>query len=1342
MRCALMVTGGLIMLCGCSGVAQVIWEDEFKSAARYEMLGVRGWTIGDGDCLFKPGGAEMRLVAPTRAFGEGRIEVDMALDRRVGGGWTFAGLCLYADANNHWQLLLVEGPQGDRYFELIERLDGEHQAQTGASSPRLRLESQDSGQMLTWEYGQTYHLVLTIHEREISGRITHAGGDYWQRTFFFGDARALKRGRAGLVAHGVNGVFRRLRVEAAPAGARRPVTLQVGDAGAVAVLRDEGDRVTGPLARALEQSGFGVTLVDWEHIDEGVLAWERLGALVLADARRVPVGARNALEEALHGGGRVLAIGAPALSELLVHTPAGWRGKSDWANAFAESLTRVPIRLGPDQWSRTAMDLTQEASIEPDPTQGTDTWRISADLKGWDGFSAPVEGIFTEGRELLVFDARGDENTDGMIVECVEKDQSRWIATVKLTPNWQTIVLRAVDFPYWQDSPAKGRGGPGDRLRMGNVQRLSIGLAASHQPHIRPGPHTYWVRGLSSAADPGLPEPRFDVPNVETLCPSYKLYPLQGTRWLNWPGHEGLRPALPWSEPGYSPVWREQGRGFNRGRAWRWIPLVNAYGDGGRKLGALVSLMVGDGSCPNAVWGNVAVADPEQVLNPSMMEEVVRAVRRMTCGAFLLEGGAELFSYKPGETITLGARAVNTGREEKRVLLEVRVSDNQGMDVFSRQEQVIIPPGRTGEARWQWTPTDIPADGLWVWTLLREPVECMDEIRHRIDRLRTEPARPEELVRVQGSHFMLNGKEWFFQGINYWPSWMAGYPTLDLRSRGCYDPEIIERDLTWLESVGVNALSAVAATVPPDPEDPMGYRDQLDFLQRCDQHGMKVHFTVHGGRAYAGGDAEKIKLYLTRAGLRDHPAILAWELAWEPIEVAWQGRLEFMRDDWNRWVTERYGSVENAVGDWGFDPRGAAEGALPVPTVEQCNAHGPWDRYVAAFRRAFSDLISAKYRDIVQPLRAWDPNHLISFRGGACGIPERAAFAHIHSVGVAKHMDYLCPEGYNLQTAGWGKPTPPGDLRRGGLVTLYYRFISREKPVVWMEFGYTVNGFGTPWEPGRVHVRPEKLQEQKTEYVNFYAMMIESGARGAAPWWLPGGFRLGENSDFGIIEPDGSERPVCEVFRAFQPRFADVQHRPPTRFIELDLDRHYPDAWDTYAPQYLEAVQSGETPGLRTAGTGTNSATCPLTAVGGGEYNGHNPPQFLNAEFNRLELKVGQEAWQPVVGGERLEVPRGARVLCRASVGNLGEAAWLAPAAAESTGCVYLAGREEYGLAFQAPISADTPFLQDAEVPEFELLPAGAEALAAGPLTVSFEMTALGRAFFGERRTVTLVSAG
>ncbi len=228
---------------------------------------------------------------------------------------------------------------------------------------------------------------------------------------------------------------------------------------------------------------------------------------------------------------------------------------------------------------------------------------------------------------------------------------------------------------------------------------------------------------------------------------------------------------------------------------------------------------------------------------------------------------------------------------------------------------------------------------------------------------------------------------------------------------------------------------------------------------------------------------------------------------------------------------------------------------------------------------------------------------------------------------------------------------------------------------------------------------------------------------------MPGGFRLGENSDFGLVEPDGTPRPSAHVMAAYNPRFAGVRHLPADATLAIDLDTERYHAWELYSPRYLEMVKSGKVVALTTAGTGTTSADCPMVAVGGNACNGKNPPQFLNAEFDTLEVSVGG-TWRSVRSGDTIEAPRGSVVRCRATVGNTGEAEWLSPERRPGSGAVYLT----VSNGVRAPIAADTPYLGTTSVREFDIVAGLNEAV-----TLSLRMEAAGRTPFGERRTVTLV---
>jgi hypothetical protein len=83
-------------------------------------------------------------------------------------------------------------------------------------------------------------------------------------------------------------------------------------------------------------------------------------------------------------------------------------------------------------------------------------------------------------------------------------------------------------------------------------------------------------------------------------------------------------------------------------------------------------------------------------------------------------------------------------------------------------------------------------------------------------------------------------------------------------------------------------------------------------------------------------------------------------------------------------------------------------------------------------------------------------------------------------------------------------------------------------------------------------------------------------------------------------------------------------------------------------------------------------------------------------------------------------------------VGNLGEALWRAPSMHPGTGAVYLSSRTG-DLVIRQPIPANVPRLGDADLGEF-ILCDGIDR----PTRVVLEMTALDRAWFGEKREIRL----
>jgi hypothetical protein len=67
----------------------------------------------------------------------------------------------------------------------------------------------------------------------------------------------------------------------------------------------------------------------------------------------------------------------------------------------------------------------------------------------------------------------------------------------------------------------------------------------------------------------------------------------------------------------------------------------------------------------------------------------------------------------------------------------------------------------------------------------------------------------------------------------------------------------------------------------------------------------------------------------------------------------------------------------------------------------------------------------------------------------------------------------------------------------------------------------------------------------------------------------------------------------------------------------------------------------------------------PLVAVGNVPCDGTNPPKYLDAEFNFLQVLDADGVWREAEDGAEIAVTAGRSVRARASAGNMQEAAWL-----------------------------------------------------------------------------------
>ena len=933
----------------------------------------------------------------------------------------------------------------------------------------------------------------------------------------------------------------------------------------------------------------------------------RYDLLVLPDSAVFPAVAQANLLNFLKQRGKLIAIGGPAFSQYVYERRGAWLSREDVLRSLPSGTPILDLSHADlARWAKSADSSASTISADVEPTPHGPALHLKVpDYKNWTNVTPPpleTSPFQTAGDNLTTFWAKGDAKTTGLVLDWRETDGSRWIAGVPITTTWRRYVLTPQDFRFWRDGSPADRGGPGDTFHPERAHSISIGMAQSHAP-MPPGPKEAWIADLTTAKMPqGMPS--VEPPVLESISPWYKVYVHNGmvhpiVRYLG-EGLTGPRPGVLTILPlgGLPP-------------AVKFNPVTQAWGAGGPQVWTWLAM---EDPFKGAAWSGMSRFSPN---------DLASLVKSMRNGIYLTAYGSSEFSAQPGETIPLGADITNTGGVYANVRVHLSIS-GPGAAAEKYTQALMVPAGGAAPYRVNWRARTPGMYDVEV-SLLQNGRKIAD--RRQPLRVLEIPHHPaSDMVKVVGGEFMLHGKPWRANGINFWPLYVSGQDPDAYQSGWLspnqYDPVLCEADLTLCQQLHINEVSIQYTRPEWAPA-------LLDFLARCRAHGILANIYLPGGNALDQNLAQTTSV-LKAANLAGNDAVFAYDIAWEPRagNHAQRRRLD---PDWRQWILDQYGSVDAARTDWGFDPP-LENGEVTNPLDSQLTADGPWRRMVAAYRRFMDDRINDGYRRTADAIHAIDPNHLLGVRSGYGGTGSLWAVSGMayDLVSGAKHLDFISPEGYALSG-----PWP--EFRKGGFTTAYARWAGNGKPVFWAEFGQSVYP----------HTTPERIQEQADYYDMMYRMVIDSGANGSAGWWFPGGLRVNENSDFGIIAPGGAVRGSALALQHYAPQITAMTI-PKTGYSYITFDRDadprgYAEVWIKGGDQYVALREKGKPVALRTEGTGTNTATVPLVAVGDVPANGHDPLKYVNAEIDRPQV-----------------LTQNGRLTYEVRVGNTGEAEWLA----------------------------------------------------------------------------------
>lgn len=1083
------------------------------------------------------------------------------------------------------------------------------------------------------------------------------------------------------------------------------------------------------LEGTLSAAGYAVSRIDAGVLgDPAKLSAGGFDLLVLPQAGVMPVQSVPAVEQYLRAGGDLLALRAPLWRRPLIDVGGKWTTREEYARSLARrSPERVLFSFKPDDiahWQRSSNHpevATRHETLAQGPSAGQRALHVVIpNLDGWDTYGQiEVQQPFPAGHTLTVFAARGGPRTTQLVVEWIERDESRWLAVAPILKEWSLIALPPESFKYWPSNPARA----GDRFRPENAVRLSIGLAFTHSGQVV-GRHEYWVGPFGTA--PASPEyarlvAALQPPALDTLSPGYKLFDCTQIASLRAaPGQvilaEGAYPA---AKQVRSPQPRPQGGGYRKGRQWRFIPLLEAAGEGGAWHGTPATLLLHfDGPYKGGAWASFGIDEPQWYESREALAAIGRIAARLSEPAFLIDGGTDRFTCFPGESVTPGITA-GTLEGKPRPELTTRLTIHDGRStapLLDRTSPGLKGPGQPDPAmNAPWTPKEAPTAGLNVVAELLSGGRVIDRVAHE---LHVWKPSGRHFVTVRDGDFQLDGKLWRAHGVNYMPSSGIGTEDYDyfehwLGARA-YDPTVMDRDLGHVRDLGMNAVSIFI--------DHRILRDGnlLDLLRRLDALGMKANLSLRPGTPLDFQWA-RIREIIEHYRLAENDVVFAYDLAWEPM---WQGHDHRKPHDraWEQWIVERYGSIENGEKDWAFALPREPDGRVTNPLPQHIDTDGDWRRMVAAYRRFLDTLLYKKYGEARRLVRGIDPRHLVSFRMTEAGNPtfKVDGWMVYDFPYLAGAVDMLAPEAYG-RLGNWERVKP------GLFEHAYGRWAAPDKPFIWAEAGVSV------WDPTLQAPLPEQQQFQAKFYLDLYRMMIAGSADGVFFWWYPGGFRVGENSDYGIINPDGTDRPVTKIIRDHAAKFLDAPPLPPVnQWFEFDRDAHTDGITGVYnllSERFWKALASGRAVGLRTAGTDSDSTNCPPLAVGNTPWNGTNPPKFLDAAFDGVYLR-STDGWTRVENGSRIRLKKSQPVVARIELSNPAEAKWVNPKSAGSTpGGVHLVVSGQH----RVPIPRDVPRFAAVTL-ECQLAPAG----LTGPTEINLVMDAEGRTPFGERFRMTV----
>ena len=911
--------------------------------------------------------------------------------------------------------------------------------------------------------------------------------------------------------------------------------------------------------------------------------------VIVAGIETMPYGAKLAMQSYLENRGRVLLLGGPAFEK-----PFEWNGQAlsfkDYKARVVESIdkkdkhiildTSIPAVL--DQLSRASDNATDQQALIGnyglEESKNQLFYKVDQ-VVSWATLNARIDAR-VERANVLSFHAKpGDDRTDVITFVIEDSTGARWRTKLPfISRDWFHYVFVPEDFKYFAGGKKSA-----PYPNLSDIVKVQIAFEINYSKNSQ-GAHSCCISDvtLSYIEDNAtFAVASLDTYNLNGVTPLYEQYPITNATSISADAMQAFvtdrNYVLPQGKNAL--VSRHAGIcgiGYGKNTDIRFIPLLTAKDKDGLVSGyvAWIDLYAtatgANGPNEGAVVGYFG-ATTDEFYNADGIAAVAETALAMTRNTWIVNGGTTEHTYIAAQTdaVTAGVQFVTLGNAtDGRTVANVTLyQGDKPLATYSSTELSATDlPNSIQAMEATYSLADGTPDRV-VATLLSDS-QVIDRVEHNIYYWSPKPEDARSYVYMEDGCFKKGGEIVNFFGVNYYPSYTAAAPGNSeykklsdtyggVCARDGYDPIVIKNDLMRIKGLGMNAI-----TLPCRGNFVKTSNNLLDLLRICEELGLYVEVSPTGvAYPLRNYNPDGVRACIKTLHLDEMDHIIAYDICWEERIGSYTGDRDRKGDGryigrakWDgkftEWVNMYYGSIEYAEQAWGVCLDRTEEGHLLITDAMLDDVTGKYQKAIAAYYRFLDDIVSTSMEQNLAHLKSVAPHQMITFRmsmsGSALRAPNFKPSTHCFDFqSLASNMSYMEPEGYQLN----GNDQTCLQVM---FANAYARYTKPCAPIVWKEFGKSVWHFH---EDGHFHPGNAYLADVTEYYRYVLDYCLQSHTAGMYAWWSVGGYRLDEDSDYGIFNPDGSDRGgITALLREYAPKFINQGKMTDTVYIPIERD--------------------------------------------------------------------------------------------------------------------------------------------------------------------------------------------